>query len=405
MLNRQLAAVTCTEIESLISQSVPESKQLEYKRQLPDTSDKGKREFLNDVSSFANALGGDMLFGISDQDADGNSVGYANSILPIAAGKIDDAKLWLEEVVRNGIAPRLPIAVQEISGFGSEGNDCVLVLRIPNSFASPHVVTFKGGFRFFSRNSAGKYPLDITEVRSQFLATESQAERIREFKQDRIGRLLANDTTLQLSSPRLAVMHVFPLSAFLTNTNQSLSDLNQTFEFGPFGEQGSSRFNLDGRISFCQSASGDATMDSYCQLFFSGVVETVDADLVQGRSPTDSADFVGSVNSGRLEGQIFEAVEKYARGYMKLGIRGPIVVSFAFVNCEGIVLTTGSSRIVRGQNVRLDRPAAVFPDVVVEDLTDYTRADLRPLIDSLWNAFGFPRSLNFDGDGNWNPRY
>jgi hypothetical protein len=55
--------------------------------------------------------------------------------------------------------------------------------------------------------------------------------------------------------------------------------------------------------------------------------------------------------------------------------------------------------------VRLDRPAAVFPDVVVEDLTDYTRADLRPLIDSLWNAFGFPRSLNFDGDGNWNPRY
>lgn len=44
---------------------VPESRTLEYKRDLPDPKDRdSKREFLGDVTSFANAQGGDIVYGI-----------------------------------------------------------------------------------------------------------------------------------------------------------------------------------------------------------------------------------------------------------------------------------------------------------------------------------------------------
>ena len=48
-----------------------------------------------------------------------------------------------------------------------QGNQIVLV-RIPRSWVSPHMVTHKGTSRFFARNSAGKYQLDVSELRTAF---------------------------------------------------------------------------------------------------------------------------------------------------------------------------------------------------------------------------------------------
>ena len=41
-----------------------EGRTLDYKRTLPGSTDEEKREFLADVSSFANAAGGDIVYGI-----------------------------------------------------------------------------------------------------------------------------------------------------------------------------------------------------------------------------------------------------------------------------------------------------------------------------------------------------
>ena len=55
-------------LQSLIDGKVGESKTVEYKSQLPGRADKDRREFLYDVSSFANASGGFLLFGIEAPD-------------------------------------------------------------------------------------------------------------------------------------------------------------------------------------------------------------------------------------------------------------------------------------------------------------------------------------------------
>jgi hypothetical protein len=67
--------------------------------------------------------------------------------------------LRLENSALNGIEPRIP-GIHSVPIQLSNGNQ-VIVMRIRKSWAQPHMVTFKGSSRFFSRGSAGKHQLDV----------------------------------------------------------------------------------------------------------------------------------------------------------------------------------------------------------------------------------------------------
>ncbi len=54
------------DLQALVDNSVLECKTIEYKQALPSNSESGKKEFLADVSSFANASGGDLIYGVSE---------------------------------------------------------------------------------------------------------------------------------------------------------------------------------------------------------------------------------------------------------------------------------------------------------------------------------------------------
>jgi predicted HTH transcriptional regulator len=57
------------DLQSLVYNGVLEGKTIEYKQELTISLDREKKEFLADVSSFANASGGDLIYGIvEDRD-------------------------------------------------------------------------------------------------------------------------------------------------------------------------------------------------------------------------------------------------------------------------------------------------------------------------------------------------
>lgn len=171
---KQLESVGESELAALVTDQVREMRVLDYKLELPGGSDSEKREFLADVSSFSNTMGGHLVYGISESN------GIPTSVTGLDVSNVDAEILRLENLLRTGVAPRLP-GVKLVPVPLASGKH-VLIIQAPRSWQLPHVITHGGSFRFFARNSAGKYQLDVTELRSLFDLSGRAIEKVRQFK-------------------------------------------------------------------------------------------------------------------------------------------------------------------------------------------------------------------------------
>jgi predicted HTH transcriptional regulator len=188
-----LAQIDAGKLQALRADGVREGRQLEYKETLPGNSDDDKREFLGDVSSFANAARGDLIYGIRERrDTENKPTGEIDTVVGLQGLNFDAERLRLEAMIRDGVAPRMPpIAFLEVV---REPDPPCLLLRIPRSWAGLHMVTYRNFSRFFSRSSAGKYQLDVHEIRAGFVAAETAYGRLRLFRGERITRAIALET-------------------------------------------------------------------------------------------------------------------------------------------------------------------------------------------------------------------
>jgi len=212
-------SITEQDIQELIDTQIDaqkaERKTVEYKQALPGGADNDKREFLADVSSFANTAGGNLLFGIEEQ---------AGIPIKITGVQVDDAdayKLRLESMLRDGIAPRLPRVDVHPVALNSKPNHYVFLLRVQKSWLSPHRVIFKDHGHFYARNSGGKFRLDVTELRTAFELLGTTTERIRDFRAERLSRISAGEeipALLNEEFPKL-VLHMIPSSSLSERTD------------------------------------------------------------------------------------------------------------------------------------------------------------------------------------------
>src|ERR1019366_9793244 len=101
--------ITPDDIVRLVTDKVSERKTLEYKKTLNVGNTDDKAEFLADVSSFANASGGDILFGITDEKGeDGKATGIPGEIVGLKISNDGPARNRIEQLIQTGLQPRLP---------------------------------------------------------------------------------------------------------------------------------------------------------------------------------------------------------------------------------------------------------------------------------------------------------
>ncbi|MGE5410466.1 MAG: helix-turn-helix domain-containing protein [Clostridiales bacterium] len=167
-------------IISLKENRVPESKILEYKRALPSDNNEDKREFLADISSFANTVGGNIIFGIREEK------GIPVEIPGLEIGDYDKLISKLTSILRDCIEPRIPGI--DIKPLKLSSGAKILIILIPKSFNAPHVIKLGGHWRFYSRHSIGKYPLEVSELRSIFTSTVALREKIKNFRNEKISQ-------------------------------------------------------------------------------------------------------------------------------------------------------------------------------------------------------------------------
>jgi predicted HTH transcriptional regulator len=197
MLPINIDEITSDHIASLVNEKVTERKTLEYKERLPEGSDGAKKEFLADVCSFANASGGDIVYGIRDErDADGKPTGIPESITGVLDANMSAVCIRLEAMVRGGISPRVPSVQTKAVEIPEQGS--VVLLRTGRSWIRPHMVTYGGTSRFYSRHSTGKYQLDVQEIGQAFAEQKSLGEELSKWRADRVARLLSDEGPVRL---------------------------------------------------------------------------------------------------------------------------------------------------------------------------------------------------------------
>ena len=382
-----LAGIDAKAITDLVDNQVAEDLHLEFKQRVPGNSDSEKKEFLYDVSSFANASGGLVVIGIRED------AGVAVGIEEIKTEDADSVIARLDSMVREGIGPRIVgfrchfVKVGDASG--------VVLVRIPASWSGPHWVTFKSDFRFYTRHSNGKHPMDLSELRASFTLAGGLTQRVRTFRDERLIQIQNKETPFPLQPGALVCLHLVPASALVlgavvpvATTELDLHQSSPIYGFGAF-----SRPNFDGYAT--AAPGGDNTHGGYCQFYRSGIVEAVDASLLEPMRGQEKV-----IPHQQVEQDLMNALERYLKIQQSFGIEPPIFVALTLIGVNGFRM---ADRRSLHQEMRLIDRSTLKLEAVCESMSIDPAELMRPLFDQIWNAAGWKKSPNFNAAGRWDP--
>lgn len=394
MLPIRFEDISPDDIVRLIEDRASERKVLEYKQALNYGQDKDRAEFLADVSSFANASGGDIIYGISEErDEDGQPTGTPKEIVPLQLQNAALEIARIEQIIQSGIEPRIPLVQAKAIEIPEQG--IVLVIRVGKSWIAPHMVSFKNRSRFYSRNGTGKMQLDVQQIGAAFALQRGLGERLRDWKSDRVAKAIAGDGPVPMEGSQV-LLHFVSASALTSDAawlprvfdTKGWGDAKKLISMTPM----TSRYNADGLL-FVLDNDARSSKQSYLQVFKDGRLEYGDTYQMNSQ-------YQNEIPSACLEEAIAKAFANAVTLLSILKVEEPVFASLSFVGMKG--------RRVAGPSYlrcNFDRDVILCPDVRVENLNEGSPfpTTLLPLINSFWQAAGQVRSPYIAEDGTWNP--
>jgi len=404
MISKNINEITEEDLQSLIDNKVLESKTIEYKEKLPDNSDREKKEFLADVSAFANAGGGDLIYGIVENE------GYPVDICGVDTDNPDQEILRLDNMLRDGIDPRITgVSIESIilSNTGKK----VLLIRIPKSWRNPHRVIYKGHNQFYVRHNNSRPQMDVGELRVAFNLSETLAEKIKKFREDRVGKIFANETPVFVSDWGKVALHMIPLNAFHPVHQFEINKLNLDLFakiMWPINAKNlngwNPHYNFDGIMNHAERVhNGKFKLYSYVQFFKNGIIEAVDETLLYPyQFPWNNEVPEKGTIKIAYEKEIIESLKKYLNVLENLNVELPILIYLNLVNVKGYVMQRDQKKhYLEHFRHPIDREILLIPEVLIESYDIDPAKVLKPCFDSVWNACGASGSENYDEDGEW----
>jgi hypothetical protein len=390
-----LDKVTSAVLDSFVVNRVGEGRQLEYKGTLHLTRPSERTEFLRDVSAFANAVGGDILFGMHERrEADNKQTGEAGTVVGLPGLNLDATKQLIENLLRDGLDP--PLTRVEFHPVERPGADPCLILRIQRSWTGPHRVTYDKHSEFHSRNSSGRFPLDTAGIREAMLMSATAEERVRALRRERIERLRRGEAPVPFGEGSFFAFHALPLIQDREAWDRllALDIADRLFRLAPSSDTGGldKRFNLDGFVSFPPVT--DVGRAAYVQAFRDGGIEAAYRIV---RNPRTN--FIHAINYERATvGVLSRAVSLWKQ----LGVEPPIATGLALSGVKGEGLVRDPD--LWGPQGAFDRDVVEIPAIILYDLAPPAPELLKPLFDHMWNSAGWEASPYYDKDGRWTVR-
>lgn len=382
-------AITVADLNELIENSVPEGLHLEYKQELYGAGVDNKKEALKDISAFANASGGHLIIGISENQ------GVPENLTGVAGSDPDQVIGRLESMTRDGIEPRIqglrfkPIPV-------NDGRHAY-VIRIPRSWNQPHRVTTQRSNRYWIRNSNGAHEASMDELRNLFTQEADARRQAIAFRDQRLQVINDNAIRLSLHNTGRLILHIIPVASLMPRFSIDLEKASQlqpllrphlSYGTHPF-------FNYDGFAIQCTVGR-----EGHTQVFRNGIIETAQTELVEDHQGH------GVIPGITVEQIIMESSASCLEALRRLGVPAPLLVFVTFKRVYGAVFRAGVGNDFMGSladQPRIEDEPVCLPECYIQGYGsphDYHQA-LRPAIDVLWNMAGHSSAQSFDSEGRW----
>ncbi len=387
LFNFPFDAIDRTHLEILIENGVPEDTRLDFKRDAYGRSDDEKREFLKDITALANTEGGHLIIGMEEKD------GAAHKLVPLTVSE-DNEIARLENLIADRVKPR--ISRIRIKSVAVE-NGYVLLARVGRSADRPHGFIVNEHHRFYGRASRRVYALDMKQLGGLFMSGRTMRQDAIKFRDERLSaiQVQATPTALDMENQCVFILHIIPIDAL---NNPTVIDVEKAYEEAglllPMGGGGNAKINYNG---VCME--GGADRSRYTQLFGSGIIESVRADL-------PASDEQGSAEKHhlRIAKGIDETFSNYLRALNRLGVFPPFLVMCSLFDTTMDAKTKLTSAGRFNYAGAIDAHNHLFSPVEINEYTDNNAAymeALRPIFDVLAHGAGQRRSDLYDKNGGW----
>lgn len=326
-----------------------------------------KAEFRSDVCALANANGGYLIFGVTE---DGKGVPHGFPGIPINDDNTDKFELniknWLQP-----ISPRIPY--YQLSYIKLEPGKYIVIMFVKNDSFAPYIhVENEKDYRIYKRIGNSKATIAYSELKNMFTQSFALEKDIERMRKERIEYYIAQFTTIT----RFLLVHIIPETFADTSYNQFM------FAYERKGNRFSDMFSE----MKCYSKSFPmveglrfAGIDGHQEgrLYNSGMVEAycpldLDKHILRHK---DLRHFLARADVWDI---IAAVVDSYLRIMPAILNTGRVSICISIIGCKGI-LTDDSYRQISLPTI--DRDRLMISPVVFENIgdKDATETDLKHL--------------------------
>jgi len=225
-------------------------------------------------------------------------------------------------------------------------------------------------------------------------------EKVNKYREIRIKELKEGNTQIQpFISDKKIVLQLIPLEAFSIPREYDILKLGDKFDqlLKPLWDiKRDNEYNFEGRINYVYEERNtltgtEAIAVSYVQFFRNGIIEAVD-----GHYSSLSAILINNI-----EQTIILNTELYLQFQEKMEISVPIGWGLSLIKVAGLSLDIGPLNINRKNIHPILKNDLILPLITIDKFGLDIKKLLRISFDRIWNACGYPRSFQYDKNGEF----